>query len=317
MKLYQKMALIVAGIGLVGCGTPNAETNESPSTSGSPAVEQINSETEPDKEQTLADEFSLAQADFDEAIQEQSETVEINPSRLVVPSLEVDAPVIEVGQLENGQMGVPDDGEEVGWYEPGTMPGGSGNSVLAGHVDDLEGPAVFATLTEVEIGDQIFVYDESGEELIFEVDRIESYPFDDAPLSEIFGRTDEQRLNLITCTGIYNPDTRNHDERLVVYSKLVQEPDEEKIPSAPSQVAIQGDLLSWHAVRDEYIAGYRIYELDEEGEEIHLASVAQTERKTVLIEDKEKEYLIKTVDYFGMESEGATLAEDDEEENDE
>ncbi|GAF11463.1 hypothetical protein JCM19045_567 [Bacillus sp. JCM 19045] len=29
MKLYQKMALIVAGIGLVGCGTPNAETNES------------------------------------------------------------------------------------------------------------------------------------------------------------------------------------------------------------------------------------------------------------------------------------------------
>lgn len=147
---------------------------------------------------------------------------------MVVPSLEVDAPVIEVGQLENGQMGVPDNGEEVGWYEPGTMPGGSGNSVLAGHVDDLEGPAVFATLTEVEIGDQIFVYDESGEELIFEVDRIESYPFDDAPLSEIFGRTDEQRLNLITCTGIYNPDTRNHDERLVVYSKLVQEPDEEK-----------------------------------------------------------------------------------------
>lgn len=302
----------MVGIGLVGCGTPNAETNESPNASSSPAVEEINSDTEPEKEQTLADEFSLAQADIDEALQEQSKTVEINPSRLVVPSLEVDAPVIEVGQLENGQMGVPDNGEDVGWYEPGTMPGGSGNSVLAGHVDDLEGPAVFASLTDVEIGDQIFVYDESGEELVFEVDQIESYPFDDAPLSNIFGRTDEQRLNLITCTGIYNPDTRNHDERLVVYSKLVQETDENKIPSPPTQVEIQGDLLSWHAVRDDYTAGYRIYELDEDGQEIHLASVAQTERKTVLIEDKEKDYLIKTVDYFGMESEASSLTEDEE-----
>jgi sortase (surface protein transpeptidase) len=47
-----------------------------------------------------------------------------------------------------------------------------------------------------------------------------SYLFDGAPIRKIFGSTNKKQLNLITCTGLYNRETNNHKERLVIYSEL-------------------------------------------------------------------------------------------------
>ncbi|GAK02186.1 hypothetical protein JCM19037_403 [Geomicrobium sp. JCM 19037] len=223
---------------------------------------------------------------------------------MTIPALDIDAPVIEVGQLENGQMGVPDNGEDVGWYEPGTQPGGAGNAVLAGHVDDRTGPAVFFDLGDLEPGDQIFVTGEDGEELEFIVDGMERYPFDDSPVEEIFGPSDDKQLNLITCTGVFNQENGTHEERLVVYTSLVEEEEEPVLP-VPTELTIQGDLLSWHSVRDEEIVGYRIYEIDAEGEETHVGSVSQLERKSFLVNDQDTDYTVKAVDHFGNESDPA------------
>ncbi|GAJ99978.1 class F sortase [Geomicrobium sp. JCM 19055] len=170
----------------------------------------------------------------------------------------------------------------------------------------------FFDLDELEEGDSILVAGEDGEELEYVVERLESYPFDDSPVDEIFGSSDTKQLNLITCAGIFDRDVGTHDERLVVYTSLIDdEEDEELQPSSPTELTVQGTLLTWHAVREDHVAGYRIYSVDAEGTEAYVASVSQTERKAIQMTDEQENYIIKTIDYFGNESdaENVTVAE--------
>ncbi|WP_187254667.1 class F sortase [Alkalicoccus halolimnae] len=145
----------------------------------------------------------------------------MEPARLVIPAIGVDAPIDNMGLEPDGAMAVPDNGDDIGWFEPGTKPGAQGNSVLAGHVDDREGPAVFYDLKELESGDEIKVMDESGEELVFVVTHKETYPYDDAPIDTVFGSSSSRNLNLITCTGEFDRNAGTHRERLVVFTEML------------------------------------------------------------------------------------------------
>ena len=144
----------------------------------------------------------------------------ISPSRLEIPAINVDAPVDATGLLDNGEMDVPNDIVSTGWFENGYMPGEPGNSVIAGHVDGKNGPAVFYDIGKLEIGDEVLVTGDEGQELTFVVERVEIYPVDDSPLREIFGFSNGSRLNLITCTGEYNKEGSFYEDRLVVYTTL-------------------------------------------------------------------------------------------------
>lgn len=143
----------------------------------------------------------------------------ITPSLVEIPAINVSAEVESLGLTESGAMDVPETGDTVGWFHGGTKPGARGNAVMAGHVDDYEGPAIFFELKSLSIGDEVIIY-EGDKKLVFEVTRMESYPYNDAPLQEIFGYTNEQRLNLITCTGEFDREQGTHQERLVVYTQL-------------------------------------------------------------------------------------------------
>ncbi|WP_054705215.1 class F sortase [Bacillus sp. JCM 19041] len=312
MKIYRGAVLAVVSISLIGCGQSSGEAElSSDLDSPDPTIESAGEQeiTPPEENLSLVEEFDLSQDYVDVLKDELTDTTGIQPDNISIPSLEIDTNVVEVGLLEDGSMGVPDTGEEVGWYEPGTMPGATGNSVLAGHVDDRTGPAIFFTLDQIEEGASVYVTDNAGEELEFEVERIASYPYDDAPLNEVFGGTSEQRLNLITCTGTFNRDQGTHEDRLVVYTKLVSSEKESTPPAPPTEIGIQGELLSWHAVRDEAVVGYRIYEVDSEGNEHYISSVSNNERKTFLINDRDKNYVVRTVDVFEQESEDGAFKE--------
>ncbi|WP_237665495.1 class F sortase [Sutcliffiella horikoshii] len=197
---------------LTAC-TPNIQevaTNNLPPESTNAPAEEIASFTEESKP-------SVNKSD---AEPEKSPVTDITPTRLTIPAISVDAEVKPYGLNEDtGAMAVPEDGETVAWFEPGTKPGARGNAVLAAHVDDYTGPAIFFDLKELEVGDEIHV--EDGEEtLTFVVTRKEAYPYDAAPIRSIFGPTSNRQLNLITCTGLYDRKTNNHQERLVIYSEL-------------------------------------------------------------------------------------------------
>ncbi|MBM7660175.1 LPXTG-site transpeptidase (sortase) family protein [Bacillus mesophilus] len=149
--------------------------------------------------------------------------VGVIPTSLSIPAIEVHAKVMNVGLLENGQMGVPTDYMEVGWFEPGTKPGDRGNAVLAGHVDSKTGPAIFFHLEKLQVGDEVIVTGEQGENLTFIVRDKKIFPKDNAPVFEIFGYTSRRMLNLITCTGTFDRKQGGHIDRLVIYTELKED----------------------------------------------------------------------------------------------
>ncbi|EAR66796.1 hypothetical protein B14911_27355 [Bacillus sp. NRRL B-14911] len=231
----------------------------------------------------------------------------IEPAAIKIPSLGIEAPVGKVGVLENGAMGVPDDNESAGWFEPGIKPGEKGSSVIAGHVDSKAGPAVFFYLKDLVKGDAVIVTAQDGLSYTFEVQQLKSYPYDRAPISEVFGPSDERRLNLITCTGTYNRKTNTHEERLVVYTVLKSGQEDKAetlvVPPPPEHVKISGGLLTWHAVRSGEISGYRIYSSTENGDFIHAASISSHERKSMVIDNEEAtSFYITAVSSSGNES---------------
>ncbi|EMF45539.1 peptidase C60 sortase A and B [Planococcus halocryophilus Or1] len=146
----------------------------------------------------------------------------ITPALIEIPAIDAGAKVIQVGQTADGNMEAPEDIHTIGWYNLGAKPGDNGNAVLAGHVDGLTGPGTFYNLKELEPDDKIHIMGTDGTELTFKVVDKQSYPPEDAPLNEIFGAGPKPQLNLITCTGTFNTEIGHYDERLVVYTELVE-----------------------------------------------------------------------------------------------
>ncbi|HUO56244.1 MAG TPA: class F sortase [Candidatus Paceibacterota bacterium] len=146
------------------------------------------------------------------------------PSRLIIPSLHINANVQHVGVNAAGNMRAPDNFTDVSWYEYGTVPGFRGSAVMAGHVDNGLGlDGVFKHLDQLKIGDDVYVQTNGGAMLHFIVSDIEVYPYQNVPTSLLFSRNDTARLNLITCTGSWVPGGADtYDHRIVIYTTLVQ-----------------------------------------------------------------------------------------------
>lgn len=150
------------------------------------------------------------------------ELIGIEPAVIEIPAIGERAEVIEVGLTEDGAMEAPASIYQIGWYAPGPKPGSTGNAVMAGHVDGMTSPGTFYNLKELEPGDKIHITGTEGEQLTFVVKEKKSYVPEEAPLEKIFGTSSGAHLNLITCTGTFNDETGDYEERLVVYTDLVE-----------------------------------------------------------------------------------------------
>jgi sortase A len=148
------------------------------------------------------------------------------PDRLKIPVINIDTKIQHVGLVSDGsgEMDVPSNFTEVGWYQHGVRPGMSGSAVIAGHLNGKNvSRAVFYDLDKLEIGDEIIILDTNQNELVFQVLKIESYPFE-APTTEVFLNDDGQkRLNLITCGGEWLSEDKSYDKRTVVFTELITE----------------------------------------------------------------------------------------------
>lgn len=147
--------------------------------------------------------------------------VAARPERLIIPSLQIDALVQQVGVKANGAMATPKNFTDVGWYKYGTIPGQEGSAVIAGHVDNgLALPGVFKHLSDLKIGDELYVQTIDGSKLRFVVQDIQKYSHTAVPTEEVFNARGAAHLNLITCDGTWIPTDKTYDKRLIVYSTL-------------------------------------------------------------------------------------------------
>lgn len=143
------------------------------------------------------------------------------PVTLRISSLKVDASIEGVGLTSDGAMGTPSDWWVVSWFRHGPRPGDTGSAVIAGHYDADEGPAVFVYLGRLKEGDEVEVTDDAGVTRVFAVERTEAYDEDAVPMEEIFAQSDDMRLNLVTCDGVWDEATQAYSKRLVVFTRLV------------------------------------------------------------------------------------------------
>ena len=140
------------------------------------------------------------------------------PARLQIPKLKVDAHVIYTGLTKDGDMSVPANVIDAGWYKYGALPGNTGTAVIAGHLDGLRGePGVFSNLNELIKGDTFTVTETNGQVVSFTVRETRSYPQNEQPV-EVFNSSSGSHLNLITCTGNWDSSAHRFAKRLVVFA---------------------------------------------------------------------------------------------------
>ena len=146
--------------------------------------------------------------------------------RVRAPSVDIDSVVNETGLNAEGEIQVPQHGpqyDEAAWFTGSPSPGELGPSVLLGHVDSVStGPSVFFELGGIAEGDEVTVTRADGEDVTFEVYRIDRYAKNAFPTASVYGNTEGPELRLITCGGDINEGTGHYEDNVVVYAKVVQ-----------------------------------------------------------------------------------------------
>ena len=140
------------------------------------------------------------------------------PTHIQIPTATVNADIIPVGVTKSGNLDVPPNFYQVGWYKYGPTPDQVGNTVLDGHVDNagsINGP--FKHLVNAKVGDTIYVTMSDGSVATFTVVDSSIYKTTQFPSTSVFrGNSGQSVLKIITCNGTYVPSTGTYDHRLIV-----------------------------------------------------------------------------------------------------
>ncbi|MBA3471440.1 MAG: sortase [Herpetosiphonaceae bacterium] len=139
-------------------------------------------------------------------------------SRLMIPRIDVDSKVIEVGWTVENEVAVWQVAKyAVGQHQGSANPGEGGNIVMAGHVGGSA--PVFQRLIELVPGDQLVVYS-AGQQYLYVVrdtQRLQEVGVSDEQRlanASYMDPTDEEVVTLITCWPATGPNA--FDQRIVV-----------------------------------------------------------------------------------------------------
>jgi LPXTG-site transpeptidase (sortase) family protein len=169
----------------------------------------------------------LTQADLDARGRGEPGRGDFNGTRLLIPSIEVDATFSIKTVGTDGQMPNPDGPEDVAWYDfsqwpgKGGIPERGGNVVMAAHVDYINyGPAVFWRRHELKAGDRIMVQLNDGTTATYEVEFNKSIDVGAADWSAIVDATADESITLITCGGEFSAG--HYTNRQIVWGRRIE-----------------------------------------------------------------------------------------------
>lgn len=144
------------------------------------------------------------------------------PVRLEIPSIGVRTDVVQLGLEADRTIEVPTDPKQAGWYRYSPTPGQVGPAVVVGHVDSVEGPAVFHELGALQLDARIRVLRDDGRVAVFSVRRVATYEKDAFPTRAVYGDLKKPGLRLITCGGSYDADDGGYQANSIVFASLVR-----------------------------------------------------------------------------------------------
>ncbi|MFF9486245.1 class F sortase [Streptomyces sp. NPDC014676] len=145
------------------------------------------------------------------------------PDRVVIPGIQVDAPVIPVGLDAEGWVDAPppQDPNLAGWFTGAVSPGEKGTAVVVGHVDNAQGPAVFYGLGALKKGNRVEITRQDGKTAVFEIYGIEVFAKNDFPGDRVYASKGTAELRVITCGGGFSPQN-GYDGNVVVFARLAE-----------------------------------------------------------------------------------------------
>lgn len=143
------------------------------------------------------------------------------PVRLSIPTINVDANIQSLGVNQDGEMEVPSNITDVGWFKFGSRPGEQGSAVIAGHLNGQNDQVgVFANLDKLKVGDKIIVTDTQNISTTFIVR--EKRLYDSGYADDVFSQSDSPHLNLITCDGLWDKNKKSYTQRLVIFADILK-----------------------------------------------------------------------------------------------
>jgi hypothetical protein len=145
------------------------------------------------------------------------------PVSVDIPAIGVTSRLLYLGLNADGTIQVPSlvtSADEAAWYKYSATPGQIGASVIEGHVDSYQGPAVFYRLGALRPGDTIDVTLADGTTAIFRVTGVREYSKSNFPAKAIYGVTNYAALRLITCGGVFDYATGHYLSSTVVFASL-------------------------------------------------------------------------------------------------
>jgi hypothetical protein len=144
------------------------------------------------------------------------------PTRLRIPAIAVDAPVVPVGVAAGGTLNIPADPSVIGWWAGGGSPGQpTGTTVLVGHVDNAAtGPGALFHLTDLRPGETVTLQ-AGGRTYQYVVRAMRAYAKAGLPAA-IFSQQVAARLAIVTCGGPFNPATRHYLDNIIAYAVPVR-----------------------------------------------------------------------------------------------
>ncbi|MCP4308219.1 MAG: class F sortase [bacterium] len=148
----------------------------------------------------------------------ENEVDELYPLRVRVSGTDIDASIIDLGLNDDGSMEIPKDFSVTGWYTGRPPPGELGPSIIVGHVDNKQGPAVFYELRNLAVGDLIEVDRSDGLIAWFKVREVALVDKLAFPTDKVYGTTEGPELRLITCGGSFDSDARSYRNNVIVFA---------------------------------------------------------------------------------------------------
>ncbi len=140
------------------------------------------------------------------------------PVSVRIPAIKVSSTLQRLHLGKAGELDPPTDFVHAGWYEGGPVPGQPGPAVLAGHVDNYKGPAVFFDLRRLTAGNQVYVTLSDHKTVSFTVRSVQLYSKGNFPDQAVYGATPDSQLRLITCGGTFDYSKRSYRSNVVVYA---------------------------------------------------------------------------------------------------
>jgi LPXTG-site transpeptidase (sortase) family protein len=151
--------------------------------------------------------------------------------RIIIPSIDVNAPVVVMGMDDENVPDVPFNADDVAWYNFSPPPGEMGNAVLGGHLNWGGNPGAFTSLKDLHEGDIIRIRSEEGREFAYQVTGTFSIDPTDPDARDILAATEgKETVTLITCGGDWEPDPDDerlggdYSERVVVKAERIEDP---------------------------------------------------------------------------------------------